>query len=312
MTELAGILVGNYFLLECLAKEGMVETYRARPTTRGGVDVLLRLFRPPFPDPTAFREYFPLEVEKVWRCQHPHLLPLYEFGTGSELLYCASIMPESPTLEQLLAHDEGKMTPVAQACSLILQLSSALEYLHEHAIVHGNVQPGSIYVRGETLLLTNLSMRHAYQPGESLMVQQDDFHPDYCAPEQKLGIVTVAGDLYALGVLLYRLLGGRLPFPRATAEQMQWQQEHAELYPLSRLRVDLPAGIDLVIEKILNKVPERRFESVADFARVLRMLFSMQTESVDGACMQPRRIPVQAHKTASAYARSVALVPTRL
>ncbi len=67
MAELAGVLVGNYFLLECVAREGMVETYCTRPTTRGGVDVILRLFRPEFPDPTSFREHFAEEVEKVWR-----------------------------------------------------------------------------------------------------------------------------------------------------------------------------------------------------------------------------------------------------
>src|SRR5947209_17048530 len=79
MPELAGVLVGNYFLLECLAREGMVETYRARPTTRGGYDVILRLFRPEFPDPTSFREHFAAEVEKVWRCHHERIQPLLEF-----------------------------------------------------------------------------------------------------------------------------------------------------------------------------------------------------------------------------------------
>ena len=58
MAELAGVMVGNYFLMECLASEGMIETYRARPTMRGGYDVVLRIFRPAFPDPTGFQEHF--------------------------------------------------------------------------------------------------------------------------------------------------------------------------------------------------------------------------------------------------------------
>src|SRR5947209_11523641 len=64
MAELAGVMVGNYFLLECLEHEGMVETYSARPTTRGGCDVVLRIFRPAFPDITGFQEHFMEEVEK--------------------------------------------------------------------------------------------------------------------------------------------------------------------------------------------------------------------------------------------------------
>src|SRR5229473_2786393 len=98
MAELAGVMVGNYFLLECLGREGMVETYRARPTTRGGFDVELRIFRPSFPDPTAFHEHFASEVEKVWRCHHTHIQPLLEFGAGDGLLYTATLFSEGETL----------------------------------------------------------------------------------------------------------------------------------------------------------------------------------------------------------------------
>src|ERR671925_547408 len=106
MTELTGVTVGNYFLLECLGREGMVETYRARPTTRGGFDVMLRLFRPQFPDPTAFHDRFAAEVEKVWRCHHEHIQPLLEFGTGAELLYSATEWTEAETLEQYLERQQ--------------------------------------------------------------------------------------------------------------------------------------------------------------------------------------------------------------
>jgi hypothetical protein len=77
MSELTGVMVGNYFLLECLGREGMVERYRARPTTRGGFDVVLRLFRPQFPDPLAFQEHFASEVEKAWHCNHEHIQPCW-------------------------------------------------------------------------------------------------------------------------------------------------------------------------------------------------------------------------------------------
>ena len=103
MAELTGVTVGNYFLLECLGREGMIESYRARPTTRGGFDVVLRLFRPPFPDPTAFQEHFVSEVEKVWHCHHEHIQPLLEYGSGDELLFVVTEFPKDKTLE----HDTG-------------------------------------------------------------------------------------------------------------------------------------------------------------------------------------------------------------
>src|SRR5438270_8670522 len=140
MAELAGVLVGHYFLLECLAREGMVETYRARPTTKGGYDVILRLFRPEFPDPTSFREQFATEVEKVWHCHHEHIQPLLEFGTGNDLLYCATLASEAETLEQYLERQPERFLSVPLVLHIVTQLCDALQYAHEQGIVHGNIQ----------------------------------------------------------------------------------------------------------------------------------------------------------------------------
>src|SRR5437773_11389207 len=130
MAELAGVMVGNYFLLECLGREGMVETYRARPTTRGGFDVVLRLFRPPFPDPTAFQEHFASEVEKVWHCHHEHIQPLLEFGAGEDLLFDVTEFPKDKTLEQVLEHgeDEEFFRSTLHIVHLITQVCAALQY----------------------------------------------------------------------------------------------------------------------------------------------------------------------------------------
>jgi serine/threonine protein kinase len=175
MAELAGVMVGNYFLLECLAREGMVEMYRARPTTRGGYDVVLRLFRPPFPDPTDFLEHFAAEVEKVWRCHHPHIVPLLEFGTGDDLLFTATLFPGMETLEQFLERQQEPQLPIAFIVRLMAQLCSAVQYAHKQDIVHGNIQPSSILLRNDgDVLLTDFSMRRAYQEGEPLAVQFDE------------------------------------------------------------------------------------------------------------------------------------------
>src|SRR5579863_7596858 len=213
MTELAGVLVGNYFLLECLACEGITGTYRARPTTRGGYDVILRLFRPQFPDSTCFREHFAAEVEKVWRCHHEHIQPLLEFGAGEELLYSATLLIEAETLEQVLCQQQGQMIAVERVVQLVSQLCDGVQYAHEQGVVHGNIQPSSVVIRHENdVLLTNFGLRRAYQEGEPLVSQIDEGNSAYIAPEQALGMVMPASDIYALGVLLYRLLSGVLPY----------------------------------------------------------------------------------------------------
>lgn len=121
MAELAEIMVGNYFLLECLKREGMVETYLARPTTQGGYDVYLRLFRPRFPDSQAFQDRFPAEVRKVWRCRHQHIQPLTEFGAGNGVLYTAVRADEALTLEKVLEKQGSKRLPVPLVAKLLTQ-----------------------------------------------------------------------------------------------------------------------------------------------------------------------------------------------
>ncbi len=170
MAELAGVLVGNYFLLECLAREGIVETYRARPTTRGGYDVVLRLFRPEFPDMASFRENFATEVEKVWRCHHKYIQPLLEFGAGDDLLYCATLITDDETLEQYMQRQPEQLIPVPIAVRFVTQLCAALQYVHDQGIVHANIQPSSILVdHEENVFLTQFGMRRAYRVGDPLV-----------------------------------------------------------------------------------------------------------------------------------------------
>ncbi|GAC1566270.1 MAG: hypothetical protein NVS3B14_07350 [Ktedonobacteraceae bacterium] len=124
MAELAGVMVGNYFLLECLGREGMVETYRARPTTRGGYDVVLRIFRPAFPDPSNFQEHFATEVEKLWHCHHVHIQPLIEYGAGDDLLYTVTQLTETETNEPIPSLRDRR-PDVSEAVELVVRVALA-------------------------------------------------------------------------------------------------------------------------------------------------------------------------------------------
>lgn len=312
MTELAGVLVGNYFLLECLAREGITETYRARPTTRGGCDVILRLFRPQFPDPTCFHEHFSAEVEKVWRCSHEHIQPLLEFGTGEDLLYSATLLTETETLELVLQRQHGQQIAIERVVQLVTQLCDAVAYAHAQGIVHGNIQPSSIVVHDENeVLLTNFGMRRAYQAGEPLVSLLDEGNAAYIAPEQALGMVMPASDIYALGVLLYRLLGGVLPY---TAEyEGEIALKHAE-EPIPSLRVvrpDIPETLDRVVQVALAKTPHGRFPSVAALAQALSEATMMEEKRIVSDSPQ-RLVVVRSRRTAFSLARVAPLVTTTL
>lgn len=311
MAELAGVMVGNYFLLECLGRAGMVETYRARPTTRGGYDVVLRLFRPPFPDPMGFQEYFATEVEKVWRCHHEHIQPLLEFGAGDGLLYCAT-RAEDETLEQFLNHLEedghGLPLPVPFIVRLVTQLCEALHYAHEREIVHGNIQPSSILLREDgDILLTNFSMKRVHQDGDPALAQIQEGNTAYTAPEQVIGMLTPASDIYAVGVLLYQLLTGRLPYERGSAGEIALKHVNESIPSVRALRPDLPEALELVVRVALAKSPNARFPSAATLAEALLAAITRDSPPVVSAA-PPHRINVRARRTPFTWSRALTLL----
>lgn len=274
MAELAGVMVGDYFLLERLEREGSVETYRARPTTRGGCDVLLRIFRPTFPDTTGFQEHFMEEVEKVWRCRHEHIQPLVEFGAGDGLLYSVAEAVEAETLEQYLKRWErehpGAALPVPLVVGWTAQLCAALDYAHERGIAHGNIQPSSILVRGEDFaLLTNFGMKRIAQEGDPAVAQVEEGNAGYVAPEQSVGLLSPASDIYAMGVLLYRLFSGQLPYQGGDAGEIALNHANEPIPSLRALCPDMPETVEMVVRVALAKTPAARFPTAGALSNAL-------------------------------------------
>lgn len=308
MAELAGVMVGNYFLLERLSREGMVETYLARPTTSGGYDVRLRLFRPPFPDPGAFQEHFPIEVRKLWRCQHTHIQPLVEYGEGDDVLYTATREDGTPNLEQLLARQQRRALPLPVVAKLMTQICEALQYAHEQGIVHGNLQPSSILIGPDgQVRLTNFSLKRAYQEGEPALAQVEEGSAAYVAPEQAVGMLTPASDIYALGVLLYRLLSGELPYDGVSAGEIAILHANEPIPSLRALCPDIPEALEMVVRVALAKTIDARFRSPRALATAL-----MQALAEDRPPTLPlkptRRIAVNARHTRLTWARAFSLL----
>jgi ABC-type phosphate transport system substrate-binding protein len=267
-------MVGNYFLLECLEHEGIVEMYRARPTMRGGCDVLLRIFRPAFSDTTGFQEHFIEEVEKVWRCRHEHIQPLVEFGAGDGLLYSVTEAVEAETLEQYLRRWEREHPGVALPVPLVVrwtaQLCAALDYAHERGIAHGNIQPSSILVRDEDFaLLTNFGMKRITQEGDPAEAQVEEGNAAYVAPEQSVGLLSAASDIYAMGVLLYRLFTGQLPYQGEDAGETALKHANEAIPSLRARCPDMPETVEMVVRVALAKVPVARFPTAGALSSAL-------------------------------------------
>lgn len=317
MAELAGVMVGNYFLLECLEREGMVETYRARPTTRGGCDVILRIFRPAFPDPTGFQEHFAAEVEKVWRCHHEHIQPLIEYGAGDDLLYSVTQVTEAETLERFLERWETEQQdaplpaplPLPLVARIITQVGAALQYAHKQHIVHGNIQPASVLVEHESnFMLTDFSMKHPRSENDAVVAQVQEGNAAYIAPEQVVGLLSPACDIYAMGVLLFRLLTGRLPYDGESVGEIALKHANEPIPSVCEWRPDVSRAVELVTRVALAKSPVARFPTVAAFVDALIAAIRNDAPPVVVTTTPIRRIPVRARRTAMTWSRVFTLL----
>ncbi len=321
MAELAGVMVGNYFLLECLERKGMVETYRARPTTRGGYDVILRIFRPAFPDPTGFQEHFAAEVEKVWRCHHEHIQPLIEYGAGDDLLYSVTQVTEAETLERFLERWETEQQdallptslPLPMVARMITQVGAALHYAHKQHIVHGNIQPSSVLVEQEArFLLTDFGMKHPRSENDAVVAQVQEGDAAYIAPEQVVGLLSPACDVYAMGVLLFRLLTGRLPYDGDSGGEIALKHANEPIPSVREWRPDVPEAVELVTRVALAKSPAARFPTVAAFVDALMAAIRNDAPPVVVSTTPIRRVPVRARRTAMTWSRIFTLLSVLL
>jgi serine/threonine protein kinase len=223
----------------------------------------------------AFRARFYREAETATSLRHEHILSVLDYGEWQGLPYMVMPLATGGTLGRRIAAASG-LFPFATAAAYAFQLASALDYAHQHGVVHCDVKPSNVLLDGQgRLLLADFGIAHLYGPSNShadaptILTRDGEVigTPSYMAPEQFRGQrVGPAADIYALGVVLYLLTAGRLPFGGATPVAVG--MAHLRETPLSPClyRPDLPGPAAAAILSALAKDPRRRFESAGALA----------------------------------------------
>jgi serine/threonine protein kinase len=212
------------------------------------------------------------EAEAASQLDHPNILPIYSYGEQDGLPYI--IMPFMPggTLSEYIA-EHGCLT-LHEAQWYIEQISSALDYAHEHGCVHCDVKPANILLDGDgSVILSDFGIAHMMRrdiiaehsptktPGTLMGT------PDYISPEQALGQpLDGCTDIYSLGITLFYLLVGRLPFVADSTIAVALLQVHEAPPALTSLRADISPSIDSVMQKALAKRPEDRYQTAGEFS----------------------------------------------
>jgi len=269
-----GSRLASYRLDEVTGRGGMAVVYRAYDT-RLERQVAVKVLAPELAQNDAFRQRFIRESRTAAAVDHPNIIPIYEAGEASGVLFIAMRFVTGHDVQSLV-DTEGPL-PVDQACHIISQVAAALEAAHSHGLVHRDVKPGNILLDGTAsypghAYLSDFGLsKHALSNSALTSTGQLLGTLDYIAPEQIEGRgVDGRTDEYALACAAFTMFTGEPPFTRDQAVGVMWAQMSSEPPALTSRRPDLPAAADEVMAKALAKSAGDRYATCPDFASALR------------------------------------------
>ena len=267
---LEGVQLSDFLLIECISRGGVADVYRGRQVGEGNYEVAVKVFRPGYAQREAFREYFMTEAEKIGQFEHPNILPFLEFGEGEGLLYTVTPFIASGTLDDLLKQVGGKFSAI-QALPIMQQLCNAIQYAHDHDVIHGNIKPSNVFVAADgRMLLADFGIVRGYDDSQQSLTRVGWGSAEYAAPEQSLGVLRRASDIYALGVLLFRILTGYPPFVGQSPVEVLLKHVRQQTPSARSIDPGISDAVDGVLQMAMRKRSDDRFASALEMSDALQ------------------------------------------
>lgn len=260
--------IGPYEVESELGRGGMSVVYRAKQATLDRM-VALKVMHESFGLDSDYAARFRQEAITVARLEHPGIVPVYDAGQDGASLYLAMRLVPGETLAKLV-QDFGPM-PLDRAVVVLGQVAEALDYAHAQGVIHRDIKPGNVLV--EPGFRANLADFGIARTGGTERLTRFGTlagTPDYLAPEVISGAqATSASDRYAFGIVAYEILSGIVPFTGETDVAVLFGHVNEPIPPISKLRPELPAYVDLALRSMLAKAPQDRFVTASAFVAAL-------------------------------------------
>jgi eukaryotic-like serine/threonine-protein kinase len=262
------LIDGRYRVAHRLGSGGMADVWCAEDQELGR-RVALKVLSGRLAEDASFRERFRREASAAAGLQHPHIVGIYDRGEWDGTPYIAMEFVSGRTLKQLVT-EEGPLPP-DRAVDLTIQVLRALRYAHKHGIVHRDIKPQNVILDEEgQAKVADFGIAHA---GASDMTETGSIvgTAQYLSPEQAQGRpVSPRSDLYSVGVVLYELLTGRVPFEAESPVTVALKQVSERPVPPSQLQPGIPPALEAVVLRALEKDPARRFADADEFIAALQ------------------------------------------
>ncbi len=266
----------RYELGELLGRGGMGEV-RAATDLRLGRAVAIKVLRADLAEQEKLRGRFEREARAAARINHPNVVAIYDIGEDDGVPFIVMERLPGNSLARELA--SGRLSQ-DRACSLGLEILSALGAAHHLGVIHRDIKPSNILLDAEShAKVADFGIAKLAEEDSNTTMGIVFGTASYLAPERLAGhVATPASDIYAVGVLLFESLAGRSPFQGDTPLALVEAISRGASEPLRELRPDVDAAVVAVVERSMRQDPEARFESAADMAAAL----AAATEVTDG------------------------------
>ncbi len=268
MTEPGTIIDGRYKVLERIGSGGMAEVYLAEDQLLGRQLAVKVLYRH-FAEDQEFVERFRREASSAAGLSHPNIVGIFDRGEWNGTYYISMEYVPGRSLKTIV-REQGALAP-SSAIEIAVQILRAARFAHKRGVIHRDLKPHNVILDEEgRARVTDFGIARA---GASDMTMTGSIMgtAQYLSPEQAQGHpVSATSDLYSIGVILYELLTGEIPFEGETAVAIAFKQVSAEPRPPSELNPALPASLDAIVLRALAKDPAARYASADEFIAALQ------------------------------------------
>ena len=316
MDSMIGREIGKYTITELLGEGGMAVVYKARQPSLDR-DVAIKILTGPLARDEEFVTRFRREATAAGSLGHPNILTVHDAGvTEDGLHYIVMEYASGGPLSDLLRR--GPL-PVERACEIGAQIAAALQVAHKHGIVHRDLKPSNILLaRDGRPLLMDFGVALVGTRTRLTRAGTAVGTPEYMSPEQAQGLpVGERSDIYSLGILMYEMLTGDVPFASDTPLATLYQHVHDPVPQLSERDRQLPMWLTDVIARALAKQPEERYQAAGEMAAAIRgkgTSVSTQARPVERPAArpapQPAAVAPKPRRSAGAFGWILAVVTT--
>ena len=286
-----GQMLGPYRIISQVGRGGMATVYKAYQPS---VDryVAIKVLPSQLAESKEFTTRFQQEARIIAKLEHPHILPVFDYGESEGVSYFVMRYMDAGTLKEKMI--EGRPLPLHDIDRLFTQLAEALSYAHSRGIIHRDLKPANVLIDSHgNVFLTDFGIAKLLESASPRLTQTDAIMgtPAYISPEQAQGhTVDQRSDIYSLGIILYEMVTGSVPFTAETPLAVLFKHISDPLPPPSLVKPDIAPVIEQVLLKALAKDPRDRFATAAEFVaaweRALRDRESLQRPT-DAATVVP-------------------------